>query len=66
MGHLPPRDERSCAREAALKTSQGQPEARARFRTVVETELAGLHDGKFSRYKVRPSEFAAWRTRRDG
>ena len=42
------------------------PEARTRFRTVVETELAGLHDGNFARYHVRPSEFAEWRRRRNG
>ena len=42
------------------------PEARTRFRTVVETELAGLHEGNFARYQVRPSEFAEWRRLRGG
>ena len=37
-------------------------EDRPRFVEVVEAELAGLHDGNFARYQVRPSEFAAWRT----
>jgi len=36
-------------------------EARTRFRTVVETELASLHDGNFARYQLRPSEFEAWK-----
>ena len=37
------------------------PEDQPRFVDVVEAELAGLHDGNFARYQVRPSEFAAWR-----
>ena len=28
---------------------------------VAERELLGLHEGNFARYRVRPSEFAAWR-----
>ena len=35
---------------------------RERFREVVERELLSLHDGNFSRYRVRPSEFAGWQT----
>ena len=35
----------------------------ARFRTVVETELAGLHEGNFARYQLRPSEFSEWKRR---
>ncbi|WP_005035514.1 Fic family protein [Holophaga foetida] len=38
-------------------------EARTRFRTVVETELASLHDGNFARYQLRPSEFDEWKCR---
>lgn len=39
------------------------PEAdRAKFIEVVETELLGLHEGNFARYRIRPSEFAAWKT----
>ena len=34
---------------------------RERFRQVVERELLSLHDGNFSRYRVRPSEFAVWK-----
>ena len=30
------------------------------FVEIVETELLGLHEGNFARYRVRPSEFAAW------
>ena len=36
---------------------------RERFREVVERELLSLHEGNFSRYRVRPSEFARWRGR---
>lgn len=36
------------------------PEVQVRFRTVVETELANLHEGNFARYQIRPSEFALW------
>jgi Fic family protein len=34
---------------------------RTRFIEVVETELLGLHEGNFARYRIRPSEFAAWK-----
>ena len=33
---------------------------RERFREVAERELLNLHEGNFARYRVRPSEFAAW------
>jgi len=36
-------------------------ENRARFVEVVETELMSLHDGNFARYRLRPSEYQAWR-----
>ena len=39
-------------------------ESWTRFLTVVETELASLHDGNYARYQLRPSEFAAWQRRR--
>ena len=34
---------------------------RDRFVEVVETELSALHEGSIARYRLRPSEFAAWR-----
>lgn len=38
------------------------PEAeRARFIEVVETEVIGLHEGNIARYRLRPSEYQAWR-----
>ena len=35
---------------------------RERFREVVERELLSLHEGNFSRYRIRPCEFATWQT----
>lgn len=36
-----------------------------RLAEVVETELLGLHEGNFVRYRIRPSEFTAWKKRWD-
>ncbi|MDO8543394.1 MAG: Fic family protein [Opitutaceae bacterium] len=38
------------------------PEAndQKRFAEMAETELTSLHEGNFARYRLRPSEFAAW------
>ena len=43
---------------AAETVAQG---SRARFVEVVETELMSLHDGNIARYRLRPSEYQAWR-----
>lgn len=45
-------------RRAAESVSR---ESRAHFVEVVETELMSLHDGNFARYRLRPSEYQAWR-----
>ena len=34
---------------------------RKRFVAAAEETLAGIHEGNFARYRVRPSEFEAWR-----
>ena len=39
---------------------------RERFRDVVERELLSLHEGNFARYRIGPSEFAAWKTNWSG
>ena len=31
-----------------------------RFREIAERELLSLQEGNFARYRIRPSEFAAW------
>jgi hypothetical protein len=37
------------------------PGERSRFAELAETELTSLHEGNFARYRLRPSEFEAWR-----
>jgi hypothetical protein len=37
------------------------PDDRKRLVEVVETELMSLHQGSIARYKLRPSEFDAWK-----
>lgn len=37
-------------------------EAKARFIEVVENEIMGLHEGNFARYRLRYSEYIAWRS----
>ncbi len=32
-----------------------------RFIETAETELLGLHEGNYARYRIRPSEYTAWR-----
>jgi len=32
----------------------------ARFRETAESELIGMHEGNFARFRIRPSEFAEW------
>lgn len=53
-------------REAAIgfirrEAEQVAAEDRARLIEVAETEIMSLHEGNFARYRVRPSEYAAWR-----
>lgn len=33
----------------------------ARFMALAESELAGLHEGNFARFRIRPSEFNEWK-----
>jgi Fic/DOC family len=35
---------------------------RARFTEVAETELMSLHEGNIARYRLRPSQFEAWKS----
>ena len=48
-------------RIAAWSAKEIAPDDRQRFIEIVEAELASLHEGNFARYRIRPSEFAAWR-----
>ena len=38
---------------------------RTRFAELAEGELLGLHEGNFARFRLRPSEFDAWRALQD-
>jgi hypothetical protein len=40
-----------------------EPAGRTRFAEIAESELTSLHEGNFARYRLRPSEFAAWQAR---
>ena len=54
-------DQRRAAAHISAWTAQHIAEQdRERFREVAERELLALHEGKFARYRIRPSEFAAW------
>lgn len=37
------------------------PDDCARFVEVAETELMSLHEGNIARYRLRPSEYQAWK-----
>ena len=49
------------ARIAAWSKKEIGSDDRAHFAEIVETELTSLHEGNFARYRIRPSEFEAWR-----
>jgi Fic family protein len=51
----------AATRIAAWAKKQIDPDDRQHFAEIVEAELIGLHEGNFARYRIRPSEFAAWR-----
>ena len=51
----------AAARITAWSDKEIGPGDRQRFAEIVEAELIGLHEGNFARYRIRPSEFAAWR-----
>ncbi|MCY4551458.1 MAG: Fic family protein [Defluviicoccus sp.] len=54
-------DQRQASRHIAAWTDANIDESeRPRFRAIAERELLGLHEGNFARYRVTPSEFAAW------
>jgi hypothetical protein len=45
----------------ALAMDQIPPADRDRFIEIVEAELISLHEGSIARFRLRPSEFQAWR-----
>ncbi|MGA7904826.1 MAG: hypothetical protein WCA06_19520, partial [Terrimicrobiaceae bacterium] len=55
-------DRKSAGALIQQRTVDGVRQAdRARFAEVVETELMSLHEGNIARYRLRPSEYQAWR-----
>jgi Fic family protein len=53
-------------REAVVRLRQWAEQSvieadRKRFVAAAEETLAGIHEGNFARYRVRPSEFEAWK-----
>jgi hypothetical protein len=53
--------EDAAARIAAWSQKGIDPGGRRRFAELAEAELISLHEGNFARYRIRSSEFAAWR-----
>ena len=53
--------ESAAARVAAWVEANVEAGDRARFLEIAETELLGLHEGNYARYRVSPREFDAWR-----
>ena len=49
------------ARIAHWSKKEIDPKDRRRFTELAEAALTSLHEGNFARYRIRPSEFAAWR-----
>ena len=49
------------SRSVKIEAQKIPNEDRAKFSEVVETELLGLHEGNFVRYRIKPSEFSAWK-----
>lgn len=55
-------DKRAAAKWIALQATRKIPQGdQQRFIEVVETEVSNLHQGNIARYRLRPSEFAAWK-----
>ncbi len=54
--------DKKTALEAIEQHAQGVPtEDRTRFIEIIESEILGLHEGSIARYKLRPSEYTAWK-----
>jgi hypothetical protein len=49
--------------EVKVKARKLAEEDQAKFIEVVKTELLGIHEGNFVRYRIKPSEFSAWKKR---
>jgi len=55
-------DKKSATQHIRVRAEDlGSPEDTQRFAEIVEAELQRLHEGNIARYRLRPSEFAAWK-----
>ena len=54
-------DKKAATALARKRAEQVPPADQARFVEVVETELMSLHEGNIARYRLRPTEYQAWR-----
>ena len=48
------------SRIAAWAGKNVEADEQDQFREVAETEVLGLHEGNFARYRIRPPQFKAW------
>ncbi|MCY3623507.1 MAG: Fic family protein, partial [Gammaproteobacteria bacterium] len=58
--------ESAATRVAAWVAANIEAGDRGRFREIAETELLGLHEGNYARYRVSAGEFDAWKDIWDG
>jgi hypothetical protein len=57
-------DRTSVVAYVRTRAAECVPEAdKARFIEVVETEIMNMHDGNIARFRLRPSEYQAWKER---
>ncbi|MYA17740.1 MAG: hypothetical protein F4Z28_13750 [Gammaproteobacteria bacterium] len=56
----------AATRVAAWVAANIEAGERDRFREIAETELLGLHEGNYARYRVSSGQFDAWREVWDG
>lgn len=54
-------DKKAAGRWVRASATKVPEDDHIRFIEVAEAELQSLHEGNFARYRVRPSEFEAWR-----
>jgi Fic family protein len=55
-------DKTAAANRVGIWAAQNVPiEDQARFVEIAESELIGMHEGNFARYRVRPTEYYAWK-----
>ncbi len=57
-----PREGVSAEARVAEKSAEIPEEARDQFLKTVMIELRGLHEGNIARYRLRPREFACWKS----